>query len=247
MASYFTQQAKAYAGHRPSYPDELFAWIHEQMPDAQCVWDCATGNGQAAVALGTYFPQVIATDHSPAQLELAVAAKNVEYRLADAFESGLPDHSVDIITVAQALHWIFGDAFWAEAKRVLKPGGLFVAWTYAQHSFEDSQLTAITDHYHNEILKDYWPNRRKHPVNKYSEIELPFRRVESPSFDLIAEHNLEDHLGYIRSWSGTQRYINAVGEDPTDTLRNTLAPLWGEPEDRRTVRWPLTVLAGLFA
>jgi hypothetical protein len=42
-------------------------------------WDCATGNGQVAVALSKHFKQVAASDVSQAQLDNAVKAPNIEY------------------------------------------------------------------------------------------------------------------------------------------------------------------------
>lgn len=209
------------------------------------MWDCATGNGQAAVELAKRFPEVLATDHSQAQLDLAAKRPNINYRLGEAGHSGLADESIDIITVAQALHWFFGENFWKEVLRVLKPGGLFVAWTYAQHWLDDESLTAVTDHYHNETLRDYWPERRKHPVNRYREIDLPFSPMHSPQLMMKVEHTLEAHIGYLRSWSGTQRYIDAHHDDPTHAVMLELATLWGDPDAKHTVHWPLTIKAGI--
>ncbi|MEP6905690.1 MAG: methyltransferase domain-containing protein, partial [Gemmatimonadales bacterium] len=73
-------------------------------PSNRLAWDCATGNGQAARGLSHYFSRVLATDASREQIERAEGPPNVEFRVAAADSSGLPDHSTDLVTAAQALH-----------------------------------------------------------------------------------------------------------------------------------------------
>ena len=51
------------------------------------------------------FERVVAIDPSDAQLRAAAQAPNVEYRQASAEATGVADHTVDLITVGQALHW----------------------------------------------------------------------------------------------------------------------------------------------
>lgn len=68
---HFSQQATTYATYRPGYPDALFTWLATLTPGRSCVWDCATGNGQAAVSLAHHFERVIATDGSAAQIAAA--------------------------------------------------------------------------------------------------------------------------------------------------------------------------------
>ncbi|MCA9797499.1 MAG: MGMT family protein, partial [Candidatus Eremiobacteraeota bacterium] len=84
FADHFGAGADFYAKFRPHYPDSLFQWLAELCPGAQCVWDCATGNGQAAVGLARHFPRVIATEPSQAQLAKAPAYPRVVYQRAAA-------------------------------------------------------------------------------------------------------------------------------------------------------------------
>ena len=123
---HFSGHAGDYGRYRPHYPDALFAWLAAQVgPDARA-WDCATGNGQAAVALAGHLAHVVATDASATQIAAAVPHPRVEYAVRPASASGLPDRSVSLVTVAQALHWFDFDKFWNEVRRVLKPGGTMV-------------------------------------------------------------------------------------------------------------------------
>jgi ubiquinone/menaquinone biosynthesis C-methylase UbiE len=67
----FSAQASVYAQFRPGYPEDLFEFIYRHMASFDTAWDCATGNGQAAVHLSGRFRMVEATDISTAQLAAA--------------------------------------------------------------------------------------------------------------------------------------------------------------------------------
>ena len=112
---HFSSHADQYARSRPTYPAELFDYLMSLTSLRGLAWDCATGSGQAAVALAGHFAQVVATDASAAQIANAAAHPNVAYLVATAENSGLSNESVDVITVAQALHWFDFSAFFNEA------------------------------------------------------------------------------------------------------------------------------------
>ena len=97
---HFSGHASGYARFRPRYPAQLFRHLASLAPGHRRAWDCATGNGQAAVALAMHFERVIATDASAQQIENAVAHERVEYRVAPAESSGLDARSIDAVTVA---------------------------------------------------------------------------------------------------------------------------------------------------
>src|SRR5262245_53056061 len=108
---HFTAVAAQYAQSRPTYPDELFAWLAGRCAARQLAWDVGAGNGQASVALAQHFDKVLATDLSEAQVRQAAAHPRIEYRVAPAEQSGLPDASADLVTIAQALHWFDFEPF----------------------------------------------------------------------------------------------------------------------------------------
>ena len=114
-AELFATVAREYANFRPEYPPELFAWLARQCVARELAWDCGCGSGQASVALAEHFDQVHATDVAPEQIAAAKPHPRVKYSVAPAEHSGLPDASVDLVTVAQALHWFDVRAFYAEA------------------------------------------------------------------------------------------------------------------------------------
>src|SRR5271165_468971 len=102
---HFSGHAACYQQFRPRYPDALFAYLASLCPTHDLAWDCATGNGQAAVALAPYFESVIATDLSAEQIAQAQGDAKVRYLVASADKAPIDDHTVDLVTVAQALHW----------------------------------------------------------------------------------------------------------------------------------------------
>src|ERR1043166_2300026 len=120
---HFSAQASDYAKFRPGYPSELFEYLGSVAPSRTLAWDCATGNGQAALELAEVFDRVIATDASEKQIANAQPDARVEYRVAPAENSGLESGTVDLIMVAQALHWFDLPRFYDEARRVLKTDG----------------------------------------------------------------------------------------------------------------------------
>ncbi len=241
---HFSRVSHAYSESRPHYPRALFAWLAEACSARDLAWDCATGNGQAAVDLAPYFARVIATDLSAEQIARATPAAGVTYRAAPADASGLDNASVDLVTVAQALHWFDLDRFYAEVRRVAKPGGLVAVWTYGIHTTADAAIDARARHFYDATVGSYWPPERHHVEAGYATLPFPFERISTPAFAMHADWSLPQLLGYLRSWSATGRFIREQGYDPVVALETELAPLWGNPSTTRRITWPLTLLTG---
>ncbi|MBI5565359.1 MAG: class I SAM-dependent methyltransferase [Chloroflexi bacterium] len=238
----FSKQAGVYARHRPQYPAALYEWIAAIAPGHDRVWDCGTGSGQAAIGLTRHFRSVIATDPSAQQIANAPSHPQIDYRVARAEEAGLADHSVDAITVALALHWFELDQFYAEVKRVLKPGGVIAAWTYYLPRIAP-EIDRVVERYDAVVLRDYWSPRIQLLRDKYRSVPFPFHELIAPEFAIELRWTLTDLIGYLRSWSGTQAYRDAHGIDPLESIRAELATAWGDIEQRE-VRWPLFIRVG---
>lgn len=245
FTDHFTNIASNYAAWRPNYPAELFAWLAVKCQSCKTAWDCATGNGQAALALAEYFEQVFATDASVAQIAEAVAHPAVLYQVAPADASGLPETSVDLITVAQALHWFNLDSFYHEVHRVLKPGGLLAVWSYGIFKVDCAdadKVQSMLDRFYHHTIKEFWPAERRHVENGYADLPFPFLQLNTPEFNMEVAWSLDDLAGYLRSWSAVSRYHAQCGFDPVEPLVSELYPLWGK--DKRRVSWPLTLKVG---
>lgn len=237
---HFSEGSAAYALHRPRYPDALFAWIAAIAPGHALAWDAATGSGQAAGGLAAHFDRVVATDASASQLEHATPHPRVEYRVERAESSGLPDGAADAVTVAQALHWLDLPAFWAEARRVLRPGGVVVAWGYALPVISPA-IDVVIDEFSNRTLAGYWPPERRILDERYETIDFPFAPLAPPVFTIEIEATLAEYLAYLRTWSAVRRWCERHGGDPVAELEPRLRPHW--PERHRIV-WTLAVRAG---
>ncbi|MBI5005770.1 MAG: class I SAM-dependent methyltransferase [Nitrosomonadales bacterium] len=242
-ADHFTPVATQYATFRPSYPDELFDWLADVAPQRGMAWDCGAGSGQATVALAQRFAQVIGTDLSGAQLAAAPALPNVEYCTASAESSGLADGSVDLVTVAQAMHWFDLPKFYAEVRRVLRPRGVLAAWGYNRLLIAQPEVQKLVDYFYEEKIGAWWPAERVHVENGYRDLPFPFARIAAPQFSLHKNWSREQLLGYLRSWSAVARFKAANGGDPVDALAEEIAPYWPEGLTMK-VEWPLFMHAG---
>jgi SAM-dependent methyltransferase len=239
---HFSKQAADYAKSRPRYPKELFQWLGSVAPARESAWDCATGNGQAAVELAEVFDRVIATDASEKQVARAEANSRVEYRVAPAERSGLDAQSIDLVTVAQALHWFDLDRFYAEVRRVLKPNGVFAALAYKLATVEPA-IDVVVNRYYTDVIGKYWPAERV-LVEKFEQLPFAFPEIGVPQFEMVAAWTLEHLLGYLRTWSATQRFMAAEERDPLAGVENELRSAWGD--QMRRVIWPLTVKVGIL-
>ena len=244
FADHFSAIAGDYAAARPTYPPALFDWLADAAPAAGAAWDCAAGSGQATLELARRFDRVTATDASAAQLERAPAHPRVTYRAARAETSGLPDRSVDLVTVAQALHWLDLEPFYAEVRRVLVPGGLLAVWCYGLLVVDEPAIDSQLADFYGRVVGAYWPPDRRLVETGYRTLDFPFAELAPPPFDMSLDWTLHDLAAYLGTWSATEAYRRARREDPVAPFAAALASVWGVPERRRCIRWPLSVRVG---
>jgi SAM-dependent methyltransferase len=192
--------------------------------------------------LASLFDRVIASDASEKQIANAQRHERVEYRLAPAENSGIESETVDLIMVAQALHWFDLDRFYAEARRVLKPDGVLTASAYNLLHINPA-IDEVVDWYYYEVVGLFWPPERK-LVEQFDNLPFPFHEIDPPKFEMTAQWNLDHLVGYLRTWSSTQRFIGAKGSDPVTQIIDELRAAWGAPEQIRNVIWPLTLRIG---
>lgn len=239
---HFSKHSQCYADARPGYPVELFARLSRLSPSASVGWDCGTGNGQAAVSLAAHFARVVATDPSEQQIRQAKLDPGVDYVVASAENCCLADRTVDLITVAQALHWFELDRFYREVHRVAVPHAVVAAWTYQLFRMAPGVDRHVEEFYY-DTVSDYWPKERRHVDSGYTTLEFPFHSLQVPAPPMRVDWTLQQVMRYIRSWSATQRYLELNGDDPLAELEAKLALVWGSHETR-TVEWPLALLVG---
>ena len=240
---HFSGHADRYEASRPTYPDTLFVYLSSLCASHELAWDCATGNGQAAAALSHHFGAIMATDASSNQIDHARPCGNVHYEVEPAERVSLPESSVDLVTVAQALHWLDLPRFYSEVRRVLKPNGVIAVWCYQLHSIT-SEIDSIVHRYYADIVGADWPPERRLVEEGYKTLAFPFDEITTPSFKMVHRWRLDQVLGYLESWSATQRYQKRTGLNPLDLIRDELGTAWGDAAIGRDVTWPLHLRVG---
>jgi SAM-dependent methyltransferase len=243
MANHFGGHAREYHRFRPSYPAALFERLAALSPAQKLAWDCGTGNGQAAIGIAERFDRVIATDASSEQIAEAKAHPRVEYRIAAAESSGIAEASVDLVTVAQAIHWFDLDRFYAEVRRVARPRAVIAAWCYALMETE-AAIDAEILRFYTDVVGPYWPKERVYVDALYRDLPFPFEEIAMPSLAMECEWSLDDVLGYVDTWSPVRIYRRQRGADPLAELAEPLARAWGPSELRRRIRFPLHFRVG---
>lgn len=239
---HFSTTAKAYAAARPDYPPVLFEYLAGLAPGRELAWDAGTGSGQAASALASLFRRVRATDPSTDQLSHALPHPRVDYAPGAEDDSGLRDGSTDLVIAAQAAHWFDLDRFYAEARRVLRPGGVIAIWCYGNCRVTPA-IDAILVPFYDGTLAQDWPPERALIEAGYRTIPFPFTEVPFPRMDLEKHWTREEFLAYLDTWSAVTRYRKRTGDDPMPAFTRELESRWGT--GRHMVRWPLNGRAGI--
>jgi SAM-dependent methyltransferase len=239
----FSEHSDLYARARPAYPDALFEAVALDLTSRNLAWDCGTGNGQAAVKLAKYFDHVHATDPSPQQLRNAVRVENVEYGVGQAEESDLPSQSVDLIFVAQALHWFDRERFYGEARRVLKRNGKIAVvgydWCYVSPEIDRAVAATIV-----APIRPFWAKNDELVWDGYRSIEFPFTETRLPPIAMHLEWDLRQMLAYFCSWSATRAAIRELGDQFLHQAQVVLESIWGDSSSKKHAVMPLHTRCG---
>ncbi len=241
----FSSGSNNYAAFRPLTPKSVIDEVVKLVPDRCLAWDCGTGNGQVAAMLSDVFEKVIGTDISQEQLDHAELRPNLEYRLERAEHTSLGNQSVDLITIAQAIHWFDFDHFYKEVNRVLKPGGIIAAWTY-NLVHNTPELEAVVHRLFAEITGPYWDKERKWVDESYQTIPFPFTEIQIAPMTIQYEWTFDQLVGYLRTWSGVKHYMKKNGTDPLALVLPELKQAWGSA-DTILHTWPLHMRVGKIA
>lgn len=238
----FSKGAADYVNFRPLSPDGIFDFLYAHTHSFELAWDCGTGNGQVATRLAERFNTVYGTDISKEQLALAVQKDNIVYRVERAEQTSFPDRSIDLVTVAQAIHWFDLDNFYKEVKRVAKPGALIAAWTYTTPGVTPA-VDKVISHLYFDITGPYWDPQRLLVDAGYTTIPFPFEELNVPELFIKQQWNIEQLLGYLRTWSGVQHCMKKEQHDPVALIETDLQAAWG-PEPLLEVHWPVRARVG---
>jgi SAM-dependent methyltransferase len=193
--------------------------------------------------LAVHFDRVVGSDASVAQLRAAAPAPRVDYLASLAETTALRGGRADLVTVAQALHWIDLPRFYAEVDRVVAPGAALAIWGYARLRASPA-IEALIHRFYDETVGPYWSKERKLVEEEYRSCEIPIHEMPAPAFAIEAVLTLPELLGYLRTWSAVGKYLSVKGSDPVEQLEPELAACWGPPTTGQPIVWPLFVRAG---
>jgi SAM-dependent methyltransferase len=193
--------------------------------------------------LAKRFPSVTAIDINEEQINNAARHDNIEYRVAAAERSGMDANSIDLLTVATGIHWLDLEEFYSEADRILTPQGIIAIWGYGATSITP-EIDAVLDQFTGVTLKDYWDDVLWFAWNDYKGLPFPFTTIGDPGFRITKELTLDDLRNYLFTWTTYQRYITERRIDPYEEIRHDLEAAWGDPNQKRTVTWTITMKLG---
>lgn len=237
---HFSAVAAEYAQARPEYPPTLFEWIASVAPSRALAWEAGCGSGQATRGLARHFDRVHATDPSAAQVAQAKGPAHVSFAVEPGEQCSLADGSADAACVAQALHWFDRRAYFAEVARVLRPGGVLVAWGYQDIEVPDVLHDAVAAFAAD--IRPFWPAERALVDQAYAGFDWPFPHIDAPTWSIEADWPLPRLLAYFSSYSASRRHREATGRDPVAQHAVAIASAWGAAATR-TLRWPMFVHA----
>lgn len=243
FADHFSDRPEAYAEFRPTYPPALVDALAALVTRHDLAWDVGCGSGQLSVGLAVRFAAVVATDASAAQVGAAAPQPRVTYRVATAEASGLDDASADLAVAAQAAHWFDLAAFYAEVRRVVRPGGAVALVSYGRVRL-DGAIDDPVARFHGETLAGCWPPERRHVDAGYATLPLSFPPLAVPPLAISGRLTLAGLTGYVETWSAVRALGRAGRRAEADAFLADLRAAWGDPAVARPVRFPLVVRAG---
>jgi SAM-dependent methyltransferase len=239
----FALDSNRYAQFRPQYPEDLFTYLAGQCSGHDHAWDCATGNGQAAVALTPYFSHIEATDISKEQIQNNLPHRQVRYSVAPAERTEFADSSFDLITAAQSVHWFDLSQFFNEVSRVLKPDGVLAIFGYSSLEV-DPQIDRILASDLYPLIDPFWASGNRLLMKNYGGVILPFPEIPiHRNFKIEMKWDLLHFLGYLSTWSAVKRYTLEKGKDPLTHLHEALSPVWSDPDASKQFYLPVVLKA----
>jgi len=199
----FESLAGVYDAARPTYPDGLY----DALPPlaGATVADVGAGTGISARGLLARGARVAAFDLSPAMLARVGSHDGLlGTAVADAHALPLRDGSVDLVTYAQAFHWLTPGTAVPEARRVLRDGGALAVWWNNSDARDEAWWQAQQDLLES-LNGDY--GRAYRVYDPAADLAIAFGDVTTATVPWVRRLDVETYLAFLSSKS----YVAALG------------------------------------
>ncbi|KFK28813.1 hypothetical protein AALP_AA7G052200 [Arabis alpina] len=251
-------EADIYLDARPTYPTDWYSKLAALSHHHHLAWDAGTGNGQAAIGIAEHYDRVVATDLSETMIKLGKPNPKVTYHHTPSSmtEDEIVDliggeNSVDLITVATAVHWFDLQKFYAIVNRLLrKPGGIIAVWSYNTDMVVSPEFDSVMTRFNNKTVPYCKFPESQYFLDGYKTLPFPFKSVglglEGKPIELEMKKTVsfEGFLRMLKSWSA----VGAAKEKGVDLLEENvvkeLETAWGGSELVRTIVYKTFMLAG---
>jgi hypothetical protein len=105
------------------------------------------------------------------------------------------------------------------------------------------EVDELVRHHHDVTLGREWPREHLLIHEGYRSLALPIDELLPPPLEMREDWSLVQYVGFLRTWSATQRHLRAHGPEAIARFEAALAERWGGVP-RRAVTWPLVIRAG---
>ncbi|KAK9930245.1 hypothetical protein M0R45_027288 [Rubus argutus] len=258
MAGLFDKQAEVYSEARPTYPKEWYSKLAGLTPQHSLAWDVGTGNGQAALGLAEHYEQVLASDISESQLKHAFQHPRVRYihtpmsisedEMVNLIGGG-HENSVDLVTVAEAVHWFDLPKFYSLVKRLLrKPGGTIAVWAYNK-LLVSPDFDPVFNHFREKCIPFQNPNLIYIREN-YRTLPFPFEGVglshegEPMTLEIPKEMSFQGLMRMLKSYSAVPTAKDQGVDLLSEEVIKEFQRVWGGHDLVRSVKYEAFMLVG---
>lgn len=244
--NWFDRGGADYAQYRPQYPPALAAYLADVSPGRALAVDVGCGSGQLTAALVPHFAQVLGLDPSASQLAHAQCVGKVHYACARAEHLPVAAGSAHLIVAAQAAHWFDLPTFYAQVRQIAAPGAVLALVSYGVLQLPLGLAACFRDFYEDK-LQPHWPPQRRWVDEGYRTLAFPFVELQPPQLQIRHWWCASEFVGYISTWSAVRRLHEADQGAVFARFAQDLSRLWGDPQKRRLVRWPINLRVGVVA
>jgi hypothetical protein len=105
----------------------------------------------------------------------------------------------------------------------------------------NDDINEIINDLYGSTLNGFWDFKRKMVEDGYKDVVLPLHEIDSPTYQMSTEWNIEHLIGYLNTWSAVKKYTQTFSINPVEKIINPLLEAWGNPEALLVVTWPLNV------